>query len=67
MMNIKEIREIIHKINSPITTIIGFSELLLKREIGDKEKEWVEKIHKESHRLKDLVKELSDAIPKSSD
>ncbi len=60
-------RDLIHKINSPITTIMGFSEFLTRKDIGEKEKDWAKKIHEEALKLKDLVKELSDTISKTPD
>jgi signal transduction histidine kinase len=62
-----KIRDLIHKINSPLTTVIGYSELLERREIGEKEKEWAKKIHAETLRIKDLIKELSDTVTETSD
>lgn len=62
-----KIRDLIHKINSPLTTIMGYSELLKRRNTGEKEKDWAKKIHEETLRLKDLIKELSDTITKTSD
>jgi len=70
----KKIREIIHKVNSPITTIMGYSELIQRRfsqgidgssDANEKIVKWVKAIHDEALRIKDFVKELSGEIPKN--
>ncbi|MDO8636467.1 MAG: GAF domain-containing protein, partial [Dehalococcoidia bacterium] len=45
-----------HELRTPMTVIYGFSELLLKiRTLPQEQKEWVERIYKESQRLTAIV------------
>lgn len=62
-----KVRKIIHDINSPLTSVIGYSQLLERKLPEGKEKEWSRKLHEDSLRLKDLMLELSDTVPKPSD
>jgi two-component system sensor histidine kinase VanS len=65
--DMEKILKVIHDINTPLSTVLGYSELLEKRDLPEKEKEWIKKIHSESLRIKDLMKDLSDAVSEASD
>ena len=61
------ILKLIHDINSPLTSVLGYSDLLKRKELGEKEKDWVVRIHEDALKIKGLMKELSDTITKPSD
>jgi nitrogen-specific signal transduction histidine kinase len=67
--DMEEIEEILHKINSPLSTVIGYSQLLErsmdKGNLSEKEKKWARSLVTESLRIKDLMQKLSDAVRKS--
>lgn len=46
-----------HELNTPLTSILGYSELLLNGE-KDNKKEFLEKIYFEANRMKDLVNDM---------
>jgi signal transduction histidine kinase len=62
--------DIIHKINSPLTTIIGYSQLLNRkiskgtRNLEEKDVEWLKTIEGEALKIKELMQELSDSVRK---
>ena len=62
-----EINKLIHDIKSPLTSIIGYSELLQRKKLEGKEGEWVENLHNDSLRIKEMMEKLSDAVTESSD
>jgi len=48
-----------HELRTPLTIVYGFSELLLtSRALPQPDKEWVERIYKESQRLNNIVEDL---------
>ena len=47
-----------HEINNPLTSIIGFSSLLLKRELPEDMKQDIETINEEAQRTANIVKNL---------
>lgn len=52
--------EIAHKLRNPLTTIMGYAQLLLKKceKPGlEKEVSWLEKIYQESERLNKMIDE----------
>lgn len=50
-----------HEMRSPLTAIIGFSEFLVHTPVNrDKQVEYMEIIHKESERLKELIENILD-------
>ncbi len=51
-----------HELRTPMTSILGFSELLLKKATGlpEKQRAWIETIYKESRRLSDIVEDMLD-------
>ena len=49
---------IAHEINNPLTSVVGFSELLLEKELPEDLREDVEIIHDGSKRVTDIVKRL---------
>ncbi len=50
-----------HEINSPLTSIIGYSELLLRRNISDsKEKRWLQQIYESGKQMSAVVSSLLD-------
>ncbi|KKS16890.1 MAG: hypothetical protein UU77_C0003G0006 [candidate division WWE3 bacterium GW2011_GWC1_41_7] len=67
-INIKKIRDLLHNVNSPITTIMGYSELIQRKytegNINDPEKviDWIKAIHGETLRIRDYVKDISEEV-----
>ena len=50
-----------HELRTPLASLVGFSELLLSREVGEAERrDWTETMHSEAERLSHLVEELLD-------
>jgi signal transduction histidine kinase len=50
-----------HELRTPLSSILGFSELMLTREIsGEKQRQWLEIILRESLRLSSLIDDLLD-------
>jgi signal transduction histidine kinase len=49
---------IAHELNNPLTSIIGFSQLLMEREIADDIKEDLKLVHSEAQRSANIVKNL---------
>ncbi len=49
---------IAHELNNPLTGVIGFSELLLDKDISDDIREDVEIIHREAQRTAGVVRGL---------
>ncbi len=49
---------ILHEINNPLTSISGFSKMLLEEELSESAKEFVNYIHKETERLRKIVERL---------
>ncbi|MDH5680073.1 MAG: PAS domain S-box protein, partial [Spirochaetota bacterium] len=49
-----------HDLKSPLLAIMGFSKMLLNREIGTKEKEWIQSIQESSHKMKYLISRSFD-------
>ena len=48
-----------HELRTPMTGVLGFSELLLTRQVSEEtRKDWLMRINKESHRLTALVDEM---------
>ena len=47
-----------HELNNPLTGVIGFSQLLLERDVADDVKEDVKVIYREAQRTADVVKNL---------
>ena len=47
-----------HELRTPITSILGYSDLLRESEVNSPEREWVEIIHRNATRLSDLVEDL---------
>lgn len=47
-----------HELRTPITSILGYSDLLRESEVNSPEREWVEVIHRNATRLSDLVEDL---------
>ncbi|MDZ8201171.1 ATP-binding protein [Microbacterium sp. SSW1-59] len=47
-----------HELRTPITSILGYSELLQESEFPPPERDWVEVIHRNAARLGDLVEDL---------
>ncbi|MFN0070523.1 MAG: sensor histidine kinase [Chloroflexota bacterium] len=51
-----------HELRAPLTTLIGYSELLLTRGAqGEQEREWAEHIHLQSVRMSDLLTDILTA------
>lgn len=63
----EEVNKLIHDIKSPLTSVIGYSELLLRKNPADKEGEWLTKLHEDALRIKDMMQKLSDTVAESSD
>ncbi|MDD5498590.1 MAG: histidine kinase N-terminal 7TM domain-containing protein [Dehalococcoidales bacterium] len=49
---------IAHEINNPLTTIIGFSDLLLKEPLPDEAHIYAKHIYSESNRVKDIIRRM---------
>lgn len=49
-----------HELRTPLTSIFGYAELLLERSkvLPDKERRWVETIHREGKRLADIIEDM---------
>jgi len=47
-----------HELNNPLTSIIGFSDLLLEKELPDDIKQDLETINREAHRTANIVRNL---------
>ena len=48
-----------HQLRTPMTTIVGFTELLLQRKITEaRRKEWLEHIYRDSQRLASIIDDL---------
>jgi signal transduction histidine kinase len=62
-----EINKLIHDIKSPLTSVIGYSELLLRKSPAGKEGEWILKLHEDALRIKDMMQKLSDTVAESPD
>jgi signal transduction histidine kinase len=59
------LKDMVHKINSPLTTVIGYSQLLERKrisEMGDKEEEWLKIMNEELLRIKSYMIEISESI-----
>ena len=63
----EEVNKLIHDIKSPLTSVIGYSELLLRKNPAGKEGEWLTKLHDDALRIKDMMQKLSDTVAESSD
>jgi len=49
---------ITHELNNPLTSIIGFSQLLMEKEIPDDLKEYLSLINSEARRSAEIIKNL---------
>ena len=49
-----------HEIRTPLNAIVGFSELLLKSDIGTKDREYVDDIRNSSHNLLAIINDILD-------
>ena len=47
-----------HELRTPITSILGYSDLLRESEAATPERDWIEIIHRNAKRLGDLVEDL---------
>ena len=47
-----------HQLQAPLTAIIGFSDLVRRRSVPPESAEYLDMIHRESHRLSELVEQL---------
>ena len=47
--------QLVHELNNPLASIIGFSELLLGSELENAVRKDVEKIHREAIRMKEIL------------
>jgi signal transduction histidine kinase len=61
--NIKSelISTVSHEIRTPLSSVLGFTELLLERDLSaEKQRKYLEMIHRESNRLKNLINDFLD-------
>jgi signal transduction histidine kinase len=58
--------EIIHKLNMPLASVIGYAELLLPRMTDPEEKKTLEKIREEAKRASEIIKAFVDFIRKEN-
>ncbi|MCR5782756.1 MAG: HAMP domain-containing histidine kinase [Clostridia bacterium] len=66
-MRAELITNVSHDLKTPLTSIINYSDLLSKKELGDPEaEEYVDAISRQSDKLKKLVTDLVDASKASS-
>ena len=49
---------IAHEVNNPLTSIIGFSDLLLKENLSEEARLYSKYIYEESNRVKEIVKRM---------
>ena len=50
-----------HEIRTPLSSVLGFTELLIERNLGTKKRnKYLELIHRESNRLKNLINDFLD-------
>jgi signal transduction histidine kinase len=63
----EEIKKLVHDIKSPLTSVIGYSELLLRKKPGGKDGDWINNLHEDALRIKEMLEKLSDAVAESSD
>lgn len=49
-----------HEIRTPMNSIMGFSEILLKKELSDEEREYVENIRESSENLLTIINDILD-------
>ncbi len=49
---------IAHELNNPLTSVIGFSQLLLERDMPEDIKEDIETVHREAQRAAEVIKNL---------
>ncbi len=52
------VSSIAHEINNPLTSIIGFSDLLLEEEVSDDIKEDLQIINREAKRAAEIIRSL---------
>lgn len=63
----EQLHKLLHDIKSPITSILGFSEMLkktLEKQSLEKESKWSENIYVESKKIKDLIEQISEEVKK---
>ncbi|PTX98831.1 hypothetical protein DB345_03680 [Spartobacteria bacterium LR76] len=51
-----------HEFNTPLTSILGFSELLSDAALDEEQKAWVANVQKSGHHLHDILMEIVDYI-----
>jgi len=49
-----------HEIRTPMNTIIGMTELILRKELPDKERHYLTKVDEASHHLLDIINDILD-------
>lgn len=49
-----------HEIRTPLNSILGFTNVLLKTELGEKQKDFVQAIKTSSHSLTSLINDILD-------
>ena len=60
---IEKIGQLLHKLGSPLSTVIGYAQLLEQKlasgKVTDKERQWLKSLREESLKVRDLVNEIS--------
>jgi len=59
-MKSKFLSMVVHDVRTPLASIRGFSELLLKRDMGEKEEEYLRNIVSSTEQLRRLIADLTD-------
>jgi signal transduction histidine kinase len=59
-MKSKFLSMVVHDVRTPLASIRGFSELLLKRDMGEKEEEYLRNIVSSTEQLRRLISDLTD-------
>jgi light-regulated signal transduction histidine kinase (bacteriophytochrome) len=63
---VEKIGRLLHKLGSPLSTVIGYAQLLEQKlasgKITNKEKQWLKSLREESFKLRDLVNDISETV-----